>query len=369
MMYYPGMSEQAILQPEFKLTVPGETAQSLLQDPEARIRGKPVSATQLARWHREGYLPTPVRKGLGRGKGTVSIYPAGTREQLRALCAFFSKERDAEKVAWRLWWAGYAVPSAFAHPWLERAAGEWETYVQALLAEQTAEERELHLLPEGVADVVDQAATARLRRPLLRRMRVRAGPDGFSALFRMILEMASGTFHGYYRDPDGSSAEDQQIVTKALGLNRLTSRGLLPPDLNVAAAMEADLRVVGELIATTQPQQLLETLSEGEQARARDDLRVLASALHRLRTLMEGALGKRDAKIFADLDRAVREMKPLDQAVSLLLWHAMRLQSMGARMDFWVQMARMVETFLPLLQAYIAAQKKHTTRTRGEADE
>jgi hypothetical protein len=368
-MYYPDMSEQAIPQPEFKLTVPGETAQSLLQDPEARIRGKPVSATQLARWHREGYLPTPMRKGLGRGRGTVSIYPPGTREQLRALCAFFSKERDAEKVAWRLWWAGYAVPAAFARPWLGRAASAWEAYAQALRAEQTEEERKLGLLPESVADVVDQAATARLQRTLLRRMRARSGRDGFSALSRMILEMASGTFHGYYRDPDGSAAEDQQIVMQALGLNRLTSSGMLPPELNVAAAMEVDLRVVGELIATTQPQQLLEHLSEGEQARARDDLRVLASALRHLCVLMEGALGQRDAALFADLDRAVREMAPTDQALSLLLWHALRLQGMGARMDHWTQMARMVEIFLPLLKAYIVGQRKHAKQGQGGADE
>src|SRR5438445_768462 len=60
----------------------------------AKASGFHVTKTQLARWHRAGLLPRPVRRqGLGRGKGTISIYPAGTGTQLLALLVIRTRER------------------------------------------------------------------------------------------------------------------------------------------------------------------------------------------------------------------------------------------------------------------------------------
>src|SRR5438034_7454182 len=76
----------------------------------AAASGFRVTKTQLARWHRAGLLARPVRRqGLGRGKGTVSIYPPGTGKQLLSLVAIHSRERRLPFVAWKLWWEGHNI--------------------------------------------------------------------------------------------------------------------------------------------------------------------------------------------------------------------------------------------------------------------
>ncbi len=85
----------------------GETRQELLD--LARDNGYEVSSPQLARWHREGLLPQPEVRRLGKGHGTQTVYPPGTEDQLLALCAIRDKKWRLGPTAWYLWWAGYEV--------------------------------------------------------------------------------------------------------------------------------------------------------------------------------------------------------------------------------------------------------------------
>lgn len=71
--------------------------------------GCPVSAEQLARWHRAGLLPRPRQRSLGRGLGTVTVYPPGTASQVVALCRIRSGHRSLDRAAFQLWWEGFAV--------------------------------------------------------------------------------------------------------------------------------------------------------------------------------------------------------------------------------------------------------------------
>lgn len=74
--------------------------------------GYPVTAAQLARWQRGGLLPRPSQRPLGRGRGTMTTYPAGTAAQVVALCQIRDDERRLDRVAFRLWWAGFTVDLA-----------------------------------------------------------------------------------------------------------------------------------------------------------------------------------------------------------------------------------------------------------------
>jgi hypothetical protein len=68
-----------------------------------------ISAAQLARWHRAGLLPRPRQRPLGRGRGTETIYPPGTSVQVVALCQIKAEEHRLDRVAFRLWWEGFAI--------------------------------------------------------------------------------------------------------------------------------------------------------------------------------------------------------------------------------------------------------------------
>jgi hypothetical protein len=74
--------------------------------------GYEVSVAQLARWRRAGLLPRPRQQSLGRGRGTASVYPAGTTAQLVALCQMRAEERRLDRLAFWLWWDGFAVDLA-----------------------------------------------------------------------------------------------------------------------------------------------------------------------------------------------------------------------------------------------------------------
>jgi hypothetical protein len=345
-MYYPVMSEQAIPQPN------GETAAALLADPQAVVRGNPVSATQLARWHREGYIPRPVRHGLGRGRGTVSIYPPGTRAQLQALCAFWSKERDAEKVQWRMWWAGYPAPAAFAEQWLVGSVQAWAEFAELWQTAQTEEDRALGILPEAAWDAIDEAREARLRSALMKRMRRRAGRDGFAAVMRMVLQASTGQFSGYHVDStSGSTAEDQQDVVRALGLDRLKLPLSAGPRPDFAGELDAGLRYLSQLFAKTRASELINTATADDLAHARDDLRAVGGALVALAAFLREALGDQASASFHDIDQAIRQSRPTDQALFILLWLAMRRDGKGPEIDVWVQRSRMIGLIIASLQA------------------
>jgi hypothetical protein len=111
-------------QPEFETSADIRTA--------AGKHGFDVSETRLARWHREGLIPQPRQKSLGRSKGTVSWYPAGTACQVLVLCQIRKCYRSLDEVGWRLWWHGFPVGDRFGIAQLKAAARQWDQYMVQL---------------------------------------------------------------------------------------------------------------------------------------------------------------------------------------------------------------------------------------------
>jgi hypothetical protein len=68
----------------------------------ARQQGYSLSALQLVRWHRAGLLPRPQQQPLKAARGTCSLYPPGTGEQVLLLCSLHPRERRLAHLAWQL---------------------------------------------------------------------------------------------------------------------------------------------------------------------------------------------------------------------------------------------------------------------------
>jgi hypothetical protein len=92
--------------------------------------GYPVTPAQLARWHRAGLLPRPSQRSLGRGRGTMTTYPPGTAAQVVALCQIRDDERRLDRIAFRLWWAGFTVDLAVIRKQMQAVLRSIETDLQ-----------------------------------------------------------------------------------------------------------------------------------------------------------------------------------------------------------------------------------------------
>ena len=124
----------------------GERACDLIA--RAAEAGFEVSPTQLARWHRHGLLPRPWQQPLGKGKGTETVYPAGTGDQLLALCEFRKQTRLLGRVGWHLWWHGFPVDCSHWKPLLQDAARTWDRAVSGLRARAYADGPEAEALSD-----------------------------------------------------------------------------------------------------------------------------------------------------------------------------------------------------------------------------
>src|SRR3954451_24894047 len=84
--------------------------------------GRRVTRDQLRRWHREGLIPRPSQKGLGRAQGSESFYPASVYAQASRVSALLGKGLAFERIGWSLWWEGFEVDERHWRPVLEKAA-------------------------------------------------------------------------------------------------------------------------------------------------------------------------------------------------------------------------------------------------------
>ena len=176
------------------------------------------SALQVARWRRAGLLCPAITLRLGHGKGTRTVYPAGTEDQLRALCRFRKTERRIPFLAWQLFLAGYAVPMTYVQSILQTVVDQWESGLRLVLDPAGQD------LSDAAWDFMDTASRARISRKTFRQARKLVGTVRIDTLVHILLEVAGGVFPGY-RD-----ADDQKILEAGLGLarartDRLTGAG------------------------------------------------------------------------------------------------------------------------------------------------
>ncbi|MDQ2745593.1 MAG: hypothetical protein M3Z66_25335, partial [Chloroflexota bacterium] len=191
----------------------GETKEDLLAAMEGR---HPLTHRQLARWHRKGLLPQPTQVSLGKGLGSQSVYPAGTRLQLEALCRihFTDGERRMPYVARRLWWEGFDVSLDALLEAVMPLAELWEG-IRAGVDPETAS------LSDEAWDIVNKSGATRSKGRTIGQARRRIGKQNMSGFMRNLVEIFSGRFEDFEVLPGEDS--ESRVFRRAIGNRDLTT--------------------------------------------------------------------------------------------------------------------------------------------------
>lgn len=107
-----------------------ETTESLIA---AAAEAKcPVSARNIADWHRAGLLPRPEVEHRGKPQGNLCHYPADARPRLLALLTYRTggKLRPVPEMLWRLFAAGYQIEEHHLRRHFVRLAGQLDDFVR-----------------------------------------------------------------------------------------------------------------------------------------------------------------------------------------------------------------------------------------------
>jgi hypothetical protein len=161
----------------------------------ARQIGLTVTPATLARWHRDGLLPLPTVRSLGRGRGTETLYPNGTEDQFVELCKFRMRNRSLDRAAWSLWWKGFTLPAPAVRPLLEEVLEnllELEAFAVRLGEDDGS-------APDEVYDAAwekFERLLRRCRRRVAARLARKLGFLDWKELLRVGLRVITGTFVG-----------------------------------------------------------------------------------------------------------------------------------------------------------------------------
>ncbi len=290
----------------------------------ARQAGFSVSDAQLARWHRDGLLPRPSTRSLGRGRGTQTIYPAGTGKQLFDLCRLHRKHRHLGDVTWRLWFLGYPVSERLWHSKLQSWAAELDRSIAEI--EQLAYPDGDDFLSDEALDAIESAASRRFASEQLLQARKRVGRKNFPTLLRLVIELATGRFSGSPAG-DGDGDEERQldmaILERSFGFQRArTDRiGSVGPWLQ--GDITPTLAEVADLLQQMKFTSILKTTSAADLAQAREELSGLLSMMIDCSSVLEAMFG-RHAFGYGVFARLVETGSARNLGWMLIVWCAFR---------------------------------------------
>lgn len=291
-------------------------AQGLLD--AAGAVGVHVTRRQLEHWTREGLLPKPVVRSLGRGRGKCSEYPAGALEQLRAAAQWTERRRRFEDVRFELWFEGWPIEENFVRPFLEAVAEDLDETVLKIreLADGAPAEGFVEL-----SEMAEAVATETAPPGPLRRARKRVGPSAWSSVMRVLLEMGSGSFDGTYRDL--ATGEDEGLlVERAMGLE--TARTETLDDLGpwLTGDPEETLHEISDVMVVPISEQL--GVSDWDEVlQAREEMSRITAVMVGAGSFIEEAHGP-DAFGFPEMARTIQEAATKDVARIFLMWLRLR---------------------------------------------
>lgn len=143
----------------------------------AEAAGYAVSERQLKRWRDEGLVPSPDKVGLGRGKGTVALYPPGTARRVIEIARALEEERSLGRAAWHLWFQGL-VPTDLVRRGMTGVIAERGQQLAEAWAQFEAGDPGNPIDRESRGEGLDELSDFRRA----------AGSDVFSGLVRLFLE-------------------------------------------------------------------------------------------------------------------------------------------------------------------------------------
>ncbi len=225
--------------------------------------GGGVTRSQVERWLKAGLLPRPRRRGLGRGQGTVSLYPPGAVPLLRRLLALQEETRDIGEWRWQLWLDGYPIDAERLRRQLLVALDRVGAEAQTVLADVQPDEADPLGLVEAVLSKMELTRNDRLLRLIRRKLR---NPSDWHSLMVFVLSRALG-----FEPPVAWDDPVNEQTGERIG--QLTVRGL---------GMPQEWQIPDELPGWLSPERIREAIADGtpeEWAAIRRDWEVIAGAV------------------------------------------------------------------------------------------
>jgi len=288
--------------------------------PRARAAGVPVTDAQLARWHRAGLIPRPDIQRLGRGKGTRSLYPAGTSARLIRVADVHRQEHRLGHAAWRLWWEDGGPLSVPARAFLVDVAcnldGQRQQIVDLLDGDLSGDLTAIRKMDELYSSMQND----RLPQPL-GQARARVGTTQFATVGRMLLELAADRFEGFQADPD-TGVDDGAVLEKSWGLERARSDQLADADPWLEGDLAPDLTKLSRLIAST-PQLELAQSPDAALDAARVELGEFLVTITTAARMLQTLFGP-DAFGYGMISQLFDLASAKGQATALLAWMLLR---------------------------------------------
>ena len=277
--------------------------------------GFELTRAQLSLIRRRHLIPSPRQRGLGRGRGSQTIYPAETARLLLAVLKEKPHHRSLHEVAWALWWGGVAVP--------EQAVNDYLANVAQGFDEQVASLRLLLQDPDAMGSLLDQAAFSRLSNPIMAMVRRRTGRHSFSTFIRVAAEVTTGTFSGLSPENVFSMQEEERIIDRALGLTQARKVKILGGSPWLTDPNNQILGELNQLISRAPLSEEAKKAREQDINEARDELRRfldLVTSFAEVATLSWG----RQALGFGTAANVYAALGPNGQAVLFLFWNRLR---------------------------------------------
>ncbi len=285
-----------------------------------RDRGYAVTESQLARWHRAGLIPRPRQRGLGRDRGSQTVYPQGTGEQLLRLCEihFDDGVKRLAHIGWRLWWEGYDDVSLLkpVRAFLTRIATKVDNELKRVLDPETGT-----ISDEKWKELVEGSSTARLDKPV-RAMRGRVGRDRMPTLMSIMLEVNTGLYQTFQVGAVEGLEEDDsdsRLVVQAFGLDRSGKDSHANEGTRIAEGLEITLGEESKLLREHSLSEVLNVATDQELLRSRDHIHLILQATQQFGWLAE-QMPHSEAVIFRDLSNDMRDAGPSEQALLVLAW-------------------------------------------------
>jgi hypothetical protein len=286
----------------------------------ARQQGYSLSALQLARWHRAGLLPRPQQQPLKAARGTCSLYPPGTSEQVLLLCSLRIRERRLAHLAWQVWLVGYRVEYEIIRAQLHQASvrlSRWMHWLADL--KQAVSQHD----SEQVLDLIERYAEGPLRLQPLRRIRKRIGREHFSTFLSRLLELAMEDGSERAGVDEHERQLDLRILARGLGLEKRFVDKQDALEQYLVQFLIPRLHWFLRYLQAVHWEELLKQVDDFAVLQARDDLRNWLMRLGNA-SQYQDRLPDDYPRWEIDLQEIFRALSTTDQALVLVAWLALR---------------------------------------------
>lgn len=312
-----------------------------------------VSPDQLRRWHRVGILPRPKQDHLGR-RGSQTVYPSGTTDQVIEICRIQQKERRFAFIAWELWWNGFEVEPQVIRKFMKRSVDEWEKAKLKISGLDT----------EALNSKIEASGEARFKNKVIRKARKRIGRKNFPDFFKAQLAVGLGT----YSKQTLEAQSDQMMVEKAFDLERAREQqiGEIRPWMNGEQLNEAS-KFFGQLEFSV----ILSNITDEELTQARNLSCVLNDSLVAAGQVMDKTFGK-SAFAFSAIGSLLKSSPAIIQPLIILFWLALQRnkdtreavkftienQHQFEEIVFYDQGLELLKTEIPGVEALLSPRKR-----------